>query len=1022
LTTFGELAPSDWRRLNALLERAFELEPDARDAWLAQLPAGESDLIPLLRRLLAEAMSPRIEATLPPVSAMSLFQAGGAEDRPQLGDCIGPYRLARELGCGGMAVVWLADRIDGTIERQVALKIPNTEWSDQGLADRIRGECAVLASLNHPNIAQLYDAGWSDSKVPYLALEFVDGQTIERYCEERQLDVRARVRLFIDVLRAVSYAHARLVVHRDLKPANVLVTHDGRVKLLDFGIAKVLSSDPAGGDSDLTRVSGRPVTLSYAAPEQVLGKRVTTATDIYALGVMLFELLCGQRPFKPPADTRSAIEEALARGDAPAPSGLAPQPAAARALRGDLDAIVRKALRKDPDDRFETAAAFADDLERYLTGRPISARRGSAWYVTRRFVMRHRLVIGAGAAVILAVVAGLTAALDGAKRAQTQAQNAAAIGNFVLSVIQQADPNASQETRASDLALLQTLDSRIDRELGQRPELRFALRVAIGTAYRNRGEMKKAEAILRVALRDAAASRSGIASLDLIRAKVLLGGVSANDQERIELLDREIPILRTMGRAAAPVLVDALVTRDSGPYSVNVKDPVASLDLLREALAVAKGQLGLEDERTLRAASALANMLGPGILGRNEEAAAAIEPVYRAVTAAGTLAPSNPTLLGAQSEYGQILCALGRGDEGIPLLEQIVREAVAMHHDGKQVRGSLLFLARGQRQAGRLQESIGTYTSIYALLADREPFASNLRYVYGNDVSYVLMRSRRPLEAEGFLEEAQAYRSSLSPSDTGIASGVDFQIGFKRLGTELQLGEYDEARELGESMLRRYRAEQSPYFEYVTNIFMPDILLATGHPAEAEVAAQAELQYAQQKREAGAMEYGTLARVKLALGDAVQAVTLTDGHDEEPNPGDHGKRPDPSDAINTDLADLRLTRGRALLALGRAADSRKPLAWTYEFWRAFSLDDHAAEVAAYWYAQSLLANGETEAAQRLHAPAKPPLDYPPPDLAALRAERRRSPQQRIEAVLRKYPLRPEVAVLIAKSTPAARSD
>ncbi len=463
MTTFSELPPADWRRLNTLLEQAMELDSGARDAWLAQLPAREADLIPTLRRLLEQLRRSDAPEPAPVLASIGLLTGDGQQAQGKPGDRIGPYQLVRELGRGGMAVVWLADRVDGTIQRQVALKIPTTEWTDRGLADRIRRECAVLASLNHPNIAQLYDAGWSESGLPYLAIEVVDGEPIDRYCAERDLDVRARARLFIDVLRAVSYAHARLVVHRDLKPANVLVGKDGRVKLLDFGIAKVLSNDEATGpDSDLTRVSGRPVTLSYAAPEQVLGKPVTTATDIYALGVMLFELLSGKRPFKPAPDTRSAIEEALARGDGPAPSTLSLQPSAARALRGDLDVIVRKALRKEPDDRFETAAAFADDLERYLTGRPIRAQRGNAWYVTRRFIRRNRLVIGAGVAVIIAIVAGLTIALAQARRAELQAQNAAAIGNFVLSVIQQADPMQSQETRASDLALLKTLADHID--------------------------------------------------------------------------------------------------------------------------------------------------------------------------------------------------------------------------------------------------------------------------------------------------------------------------------------------------------------------------------------------------------------------------------------------------------------------------------------------------------------------------------------------------------------------------------
>ncbi len=532
------------------------------------------------------------------------------------------------------------------------------------------------------------------------------------------------------------------------------------------------------------------------------------------------------------------------------------------------------------------------------------------------------------------------------------------------------------------------------------------MRLAIATAYKNRGEYNQARAILRLAVQNAAASPSSIATLDLVRAKVLLGGLSENDAERNELLDREIPGLRAMGLVAAPVLVDALIARESVINKVNIKDPAASVKPLREALEVATRDIGISDERTLKAAYALAYMLGPGVMEKKEEAAAVIEPVYRAVIAAGKLPPSNPSLLAAQSQYGQILCALGRGDEGIPLLEQVLREAVAMHHEGKELRGALLFLARGQTDVGRLDDSIATFASTYALLADREPYAARLRSTYGGDLAYALLRGRKPLEAEGFVEEMQAYRNSLSASDTAAAASLDFQIGFRRLWIKSEVGEFETARQIGDAMLRRYQEEKSPYYVYVTNIFMPDIDLATGHATEAEKAAEAELQYAVERGTAAEMEYGTVARIKLARGQAAEALALT----EKPI-----EKPDPSDAINVDLANMRLTRGRALLALGRGADARQPLSSAYEFWRAFAPYDHSFQVATYWYAQCLLANGETAAAQGLHTSPTPPRDYATEDSAALRAERSRSPPQRIAAVLAKYPLRPEVAAVISKS-------
>jgi hypothetical protein len=1006
IAVVAELARQDWRRLNGLLARALELNPEDQPQWLRGLPAEESDLLPLLERLLQHPATADPDSALNARPLLAAFAGDHRAHQNQPGDCIGPYRLIRELGQGGMATVWLADRTDGRIERQVALKIPNSEWTDRGLADRIRRECAVLASLNHPSVAQLYDAGWSESGLPYLAMEVVDGQPIDRYCTQRNLSVRMRVRLFVEVLRAVAYAHAHLVVHRDLKPANVLVTGEGRVKLLDFGIAKVLSdATSAAGESDLTRAAGRPVTVAYAAPEQVLGRPVTTATDIYALGVMLFELLCGRRPFPQQATTRSAIDEVLARADPPLPSGMAADRASMRELRGDLDVITCQALQKDPDQRCETAAAFADDLERYLDGRAVRARRGGAWYRLRRFAARNKLALGATVAVIVAVLGGLTGALWQAKRAEQEAQNSAAIGNFVLSVIQQADPDASQQTKQSDLALLRTVEERIDLQLAKRPDLRFPLRLAVATSYRNRGEVKEAAEVLRTALRDAEQAPH-IAPIDLLRARVLLGEVSSDDKERAQMLDPAIPALRRLGRPAAPVLVDALLAHSP---STILKDPGADQDL-REALRVASTQLGLSNERTLKAADQLATALGPGVQGRNVEATAVLEPVIKAVRVAGMLPASNPALLHALSTEGSILCSIGRGAEGIPMLEQTVRIAIAQHHDGQQLRSALLYLARGQKYAGEIDASIATFASIYALLATREPFGSRLRYYYGGDVSYNLMQARRPLEAEPFIEEAQAFRNSLVATQATLASDADFQIGYRRLGTQLRLGEYAEARKTGAALLRRAGEDKAPYYAYVANIFMGDVYLATGAPADAEAAARAALQYSLQEGGATsdlALHYGALSRIALARGDAAQALAVTEpGHNQ----------PLSSAAIDPDGADFKLARGRALLALGRAADARDPLSAAHVFWSAFAPGSNAAQVATYWYAKALSANGEAGAAQRLRPPGQAPPDYPPPELSKLRADRSRSAEERIAAVLHKYPLRPEIAPLIAQRT------
>ena len=493
--TRPELTSADWRRLNRLLAQALELEPDSRSAWIETLPSADRDLAPVLADLLARAGASET-AHIVNRAASALRQAAlpttepRAEEAP--GNQIGPYRLLRELGVGGMGSVWLAERIDGTFERQVALKLPRAEWTDRGLNERMARERSVLASLNHPNIAQMYDAGWASDGRPYLALEYVEGEPLDAWCRNRSATPAERVRLFVDVARAVAFAHSKLVIHRDLKPGNVFVTAEGRVKLLDFGIAKLLSAgDALTEETALTQFSGRALTLNYAAPEQVLGQPIGTAADTYSLGVMLFELLSGERPYRPARESRGALEEAIVNAEPPAPSSVASDKATARVLRGDLDKIVLKTLRKQPEQRYETAAAFADDLERWLDQRPVHAQRSSGWYRIRRFVARHRFRVIAGAIAGVAALAAGSVLLWQRHVAGEDAARAETVKAFVLSIIAQADPSASHATRDADLTLLTTAESRLARELGTNPSLALELRLAIAQAYRNRGEFER---------------------------------------------------------------------------------------------------------------------------------------------------------------------------------------------------------------------------------------------------------------------------------------------------------------------------------------------------------------------------------------------------------------------------------------------------------------------------------------------------------------------------------------------------
>ncbi|MFG6465843.1 serine/threonine-protein kinase [Roseateles sp. BYS87W] len=405
-----------WLALSPLLDELLDLDGPARAERLAALAAQDPALGEELRRCLAAegeaGQSDFLEA--PAVAALNIAAPGpGIEQEGQL---IGPYRLERPIGQGGMGSVWTATRADGRFEGRVAVKFLKAGLFAAGDAGRFAREGQILARLSHPHIARLLDAGVQEGQ-PYLVLEFVDGQPLDAYCRQHRLGIEARVRLFLDVLAAVGHAHARLILHRDLKPSNILVTPQGEVKLLDFGIAKLLQDEAqateGAGATELTRHAGNAYTPQFAAPEQVQQADVTTATDVYALGVLLYLLLSGAHPTQ--ADTQTQLDRLKsivehvprALSEAAVRQGDPITASQARALRGDLDTIVAKALKKAPSERYANAQALADDLQRWLAHEPIAARPDSRLYVLGRFVRRHRWAVAAGSAAVVALL-GLT--------------------------------------------------------------------------------------------------------------------------------------------------------------------------------------------------------------------------------------------------------------------------------------------------------------------------------------------------------------------------------------------------------------------------------------------------------------------------------------------------------------------------------------------------------------------------------------------------------------------------------------
>ncbi len=435
---------TELQTLDKLLQEALDIPLPQRAAWIDELLPPHDRLAPLLRaNLLNDNKLNGVETSdfldaLPTFAPLKNYQ-----NDPTATERIGPYRLVRMLGEGGMSSVWLAERVDGTLRREVALKLPHRHLLDRGLAARMQRERDILAGLNHDHIARLYDAGVDDAGRPYLALEYVVGAPINQFCAGAKLDLDSRLKLMVQVARAVAHAHANLVVHRDLKPNNILVTTGDtapRVKLLDFGIAKLLTrvESPHEAAPDLTQLLGRALTPDYASPEQLLEQPVTTASDIYSLGVVLYEVVTGEKPYKLKRQSAAGLADAVIHTDVIRPSkrsAVSKRPEESRRIVGDLDAIILKALKPDPADRYATASALADDLERFLARQPVMAQPDSVAYRTRRFVQRHALATGACVAVSIALIAGATVALWQAHEARLENSKTKAVKDFLVGII-----------------------------------------------------------------------------------------------------------------------------------------------------------------------------------------------------------------------------------------------------------------------------------------------------------------------------------------------------------------------------------------------------------------------------------------------------------------------------------------------------------------------------------------------------------------------------------------------------------
>jgi serine/threonine-protein kinase len=499
--------------MQELFEAALALPAPARAEFLARECASDAELRVEVESLVGSSL--RAGATLERAVSAAARQVSDRRSPVAPGRQLGPYVLVREIGHGGMGEVYLAERSDDAYRKQVAIKVVRGVFHGSSARERFLHERRILARLEHPYIARILDGGQTEDGVPWLAMEYVDGEPIDRFCQSRALPIVERLVIFERVCEAVQYAHRNLVVHRDLKPGNVLVQSDGTPRLLDFGIARLLDAD-GSAEAPLTIEGSAPMTPPYASPEQVRGDAVTTASDICSLGAMLYELLAGKAPFAAHSSSSRALERAILEVDPPLPSltvrelgtlNDAERSRLARALRGDLDAIVAKALRKEPQARYESASALADDLRRHRQGLPVEARRGTWRYRSGRFVRRNRAAVAAAAIVFLVLVgSAVTLAIQASRlasqrdRANAEAESSREVSEFLAGIFESTNPERSHPDSISAREILDRGALRIRSELRDRPLVRARLLAAIGNAYRTLGVYDSATARLDEAL------------------------------------------------------------------------------------------------------------------------------------------------------------------------------------------------------------------------------------------------------------------------------------------------------------------------------------------------------------------------------------------------------------------------------------------------------------------------------------------------------------------------------------------
>ncbi len=961
------LPPSRWARLSPLLDELLDTPDALRPATLLRLCQTHADLADELQALALSAQQAALGRFLTGTGAELPAEAGTLA-----GQRLGAYTLEEPLGQGGTGSVWRARRDDGRFTGQVAIKLLHLSLLGRAGAERFQREGQVLARLTHPHIARLLDAGVAPGGQPYLVIELVQGQRIDQHCQQRRLSVAARLALFAEVLSAVAHAHSHLVIHRDIKPANVLVGDDGQVKLLDFGIAKLLESDTQAAEATaLTREAGRVLTPEFAAPEQLQGQAITTATDVHGLGLLLYQLLSGQMPPR-----RQAGHEL------PPPSRAMQDASERRQVEGDLDTIVQRALKTDAAERYATVSAMAEDLERFRDGRPVLAQRDSAAYRARKWVARNKAATAVAAATLLALVGGahaqvavLLALATGALLALWQLQAARAqavraieaqrraeeVKQFISSIFSESRPREGSGGVVTAIDLLQSARLRIEAELSGNAPMAAELGVLVAASCENLGHVAAAREALNAALPRCLQAFGPRHALSL-RARCLDVGV-AHAESNTVYTEPLMPALIADLRQAQPpqhrLLAEALREQSYLLAKLNLEEP--SLASVREAVELARSQLGPTDEESMAALGLLANTYQH--FKRMDEAVAATEALMQVTRQAYGAQRPHTILCENERLHAYSLTLVCRPAEAEPLARQVMADRILLDVETTQavmLTQSLLAMCLGGQ--GRYAEAIALAEGVLA--QQRRLYADGNwdTAAFAWRLAGYFLASRRHAETVAALDEEDRFwaRHPGEPPD----------LKMRRLHARALLaawqGDFDSAEALAQTILddaaRRRPTDRAQALHILATVARlrgdDNAVEQARHALDAPVPPYQMLQLARNQTEQGLawLDAGQLAEAEAML-DQAQATF------------------DRAQVLPQTLLRCDAAIGQARLMLHRQDDTGAALTlrWVEQAWRTLNPDSiwHAQ---AQWLLMKAEHSGDTAATRRLrHVLASSPL-------------------------------------------------